>query len=90
MSTRRVKAIDYDDDDIETDDYDCEDDDQDVGQEELTDHDKEQMRIGTAKVREALGPTTASDKDIEEALWHYYYDVAQTVSYLKSKQSQRI
>jgi elongation factor 1 alpha-like protein len=85
MSTRRVKAIDYDDDDLEADDYDYEDGDQNGGQEELTDDDKEQMRIGTAKVREALGSTSASDQEIQEALWHYYYDVAQSVSYLKSK-----
>ena len=49
-------------------------------------HCVEQLRQGTVKVKEALGPSYAvSDEKIEEALWHYYYDVAKTVSYLKSR-----
>ena len=49
----------------------------------------EQLRQGTTKVREALGPdySAVSNKQIEEALWNYYYDVAKSVSYLKSEQS---
>lgn len=43
------------------------------------------MRIGTIKVREALGSgITVSDAQIQEALWHYYYDVGKSVTYLKS------
>jgi elongation factor 1 alpha-like protein len=46
------------------------------------------MRQGTIKVREALGPAFPStDSEIQEALWHYYYDVGKSVSYLKSKKS---
>lgn len=46
----------------------------------------EQLRLGTVKVKEALGPSIqVSDGEIEEALWHYYYDVGKSVTYLKSK-----
>ena len=44
----------------------------------------EYMRRGTIDVRIAL-PTTAShitDKQIQESLWYYYYDVEKTVKYL--------
>lgn len=45
----------------------------------------EQMREGTMKVRDVLGPDIAvTDKEIQDALWHYYYDVAKTVTYLLS------
>ncbi|KAF2092341.1 elongation factor Tu GTP binding domain protein [Saccharata proteae CBS 121410] len=77
MSHRRVKGIDYDEDDL--DDY----DEDDYGNEGEEEH----MRLGTIKVREALGPDVAlSDKQIQESLWHYYYDVAKTVVYLKNQQ----
>ncbi|KAF2139389.1 uncharacterized protein K452DRAFT_320517 [Aplosporella prunicola CBS 121167] len=81
---RRVKDIAYDDDDV--DDY--SDEYADEGEEEMTEEDKEQMRAGKAKVREALGAdytTSVSDKAIEESLWHYYYDIAKTVTYLKNQ-----
>lgn len=49
----------------------------------------EQMRQGTIKVREALGAeySNISNKQIEEALWNYYYDVGKSVTYLKSETS---
>ncbi|KAF4541878.1 Elongation factor TU GTP binding domain-containing protein [Lasiodiplodia theobromae] len=80
MSHRRVKDIAYDDEDI----YD--EDDYDEGEEELTEEDKEQMRQGTIKVREALGAeySNISNKQIEEALWNYYYDIGKSVTYLKN------
>lgn len=42
------------------------------------------MRIGTIAVRDALGDDVPgiTDKNIQEALWHYYYDVEKTVNYL--------
>jgi elongation factor 1 alpha-like protein len=79
----RAKNIDYDDDDLysEEDEY-YEEDAQDDG---MTEEDKEQMRIGTAKVKEALGSSLkVTDAQIQEALWHYFYDVGKSVSYLKS------
>lgn len=43
------------------------------------------MRQGTIAVREALGSGfPAAEAEIQEALWHYYYDVGKSVTYLKS------
>ena len=45
----------------------------------------EQMAEGTAQVRSILGPEVSiTDKDIEASLWHYYYDIEKTVTYLLS------
>lgn len=80
----RTRNVDYDDDDTYDDDDYYEEEEANGG---MTDDDKEQMRIGTIRVREALGEFEAgvSDAQIQEALWHYYYDVAKSVSYLKNK-----
>ncbi|KAH9876487.1 hypothetical protein J1614_003618 [Plenodomus biglobosus] len=81
----RTRNIDYDDDDVyDDDDYYPEDDE---GGDATAEDDKEQMRAGTIRVREALAETSdfISDEQIQEALWHYYYDVAKSVSYLKNK-----
>ena len=52
---------------------------------ELSSEDKEQMQDGTAKVRSILGSElNVTDKDIQDSLWHYYYDVEKTVTYLLS------
>ena|SRR5690349_17687416 len=42
------------------------------------------MRLGTIAVRDALGGDVPSvtDQEIQEALWHYYYDVEKSVNYL--------
>ncbi|KAF2196590.1 hypothetical protein GQ43DRAFT_498411 [Delitschia confertaspora ATCC 74209] len=85
-SHHRAKNVAYDDDDVYSDeDY--------VEQEEdahMTEEDKEQMRLGTIQVKEALGSTvTVSDKEIEESLWHYYYDVDKAVVYLKNKHTPK-
>lgn len=44
------------------------------------------MRLGTVKVRSALPPGSGNitDRQIQEALWHYYYDVDKSVAYLVS------
>lgn len=81
MSNRRVKSLDYDEDDF--DEYEEEYDDGG----ELSAEDQEKMRIGTAKVKEALGNDySLPDSEIQDALWNYYYDVGKSVSYLKSGQ----
>ncbi|KAL9087756.1 MAG: hypothetical protein Q9165_006523 [Trypethelium subeluteriae] len=82
MSNRRVKDIAYEADDVE--DY---DDDEDYAQDEgLSPEDQEQMRQGKTKVREALGTAySIPDREIEDALWNYYYDISKTVSYLKNQ-----
>jgi elongation factor 1 alpha-like protein len=82
MSNRRVKSLAHDDDDFDDyDDY----EDGDVGDDELSPEDEAQMRQAIPNVRAGLGPTFAAvtEKDIREALWHYYYDVASSVKYLK-------
>jgi elongation factor 1 alpha-like protein len=80
----RTRNIDYDDDDAYDDDEYFEEEEGGGG---MSEDDKEQMRLGTISVREALGDFEAgvSDAQIQEALWHYYYDVAKSVSYLKNK-----
>ncbi|KAK6005176.1 hypothetical protein QM012_007955 [Aureobasidium pullulans] len=96
MAHRRVKEIDYDED--EYDDYYSGEDEYgyegadtgaaaDAQEGELSAEDKEQMRIGTEKVRAALGDTSdfVTDEAIQEALWHYYYDVGKSVTYLKNQ-----
>ncbi|KAK1911957.1 hypothetical protein P3342_012440 [Pyrenophora teres f. teres] len=84
----RTRNVGYDDDDIYDDDdyYEEGGDDAEAG-DGMTEDDKEQMRNGTIRVREALGDMSdfTSDEQIQEALWHYYYDVAKSVSYLKNK-----
>jgi len=45
----------------------------------------EQLREGTAKVRSVLGSEESiTDKDIQDSLWHYYYDTEKTINYLLS------
>ena len=94
-----VKAIDIDD---ELDDFDggVSDYDEEVGAEdkgtsnllskmvEVLKFYVEQLRIGTIKVREFLGDDVpVTNKEIEDSLWHYYYDVDKTVNYLLSENS---
>lgn len=81
MSKHRIKAVALDDDYNDFDeDY---EDDADDG---LTAEDKEQIEAGTIAVRAELGQGfPATDKDIQDSLWHYYYDIAKTVAYLKSE-----
>ncbi|KAF2794173.1 hypothetical protein K505DRAFT_349470 [Melanomma pulvis-pyrius CBS 109.77] len=77
----RAKNVGFDDDDGYSDDY-LEEEEGDG----MTDEDREQLRIGTAKAREALDSSiTVSDAQIQESLWHYFYDVEKTVAYLKNK-----
>ncbi|KAF3037411.1 Hsp70 suppressor, GTPase facilitates ribosomal subunit dissociation [Didymella keratinophila] len=79
---QRARNVDYDDDDIYDDDYYEEEE-----AEPMSADDKEQMRISTISAREALGEAGGfiTDAQIQEALWHYYYDVGKSVSYLKNK-----
>lgn len=87
MSNRRVKSLALEDDGFDDDnDFDGGDDNYGAGEDsELSPEDQEQMREGTIKVREALGTAfQVSDKEIQETLWHYYYDVGKSVVYLKS------
>ena len=73
MTNKRVKSFAVEDD-YEDDTYD------DVDYEE-----DPELQQGTVKVRSALGPASATttDKEIQDTLWHYYYDVPKSVSYLR-------
>ena len=81
MSHKRVKAVGYDDDDLDEYDY----NDAEEGGEEMSSEDKEHMRTATIEVRDALGSdSTATESEIQESLWYYYFDVGKTVTYIKS------
>lgn len=66
--------------DFDGDDYESEDGDS----QEISEEDREQLREGTVKVREVIGNDVPgiTDSQIQEALWHYYYDVGKSVTYL--------
>lgn len=80
---RRVKDIDYDADNI----YSEEEDEYAEGEGDgYTDSDRAQLAALTPVVRAELEEAgmQADDIQIEESLYHYYYDVGKTVAYLKS------
>ncbi|KAJ6437682.1 putative glucose-regulated protein 78 of hsp70 family [Purpureocillium lavendulum] len=52
------------------------------GEDELSAEDKAAMSEGTAAVQKALGDKVTVAQ-IQEALWHYYYDVDKSVAYLQ-------
>lgn len=56
-------------------------------EDELSPEDKAQMTAATADVKSMLGPQASkvTTKQIQESLWHYYYDVDKTIAYLISK-----
>jgi elongation factor 1 alpha-like protein len=76
-----IRNLDYQDALDEYEGYSEEEDD------ELSPEDRELMTQGTAQVQAALGveASKVTVAQIEEALWHYYYDVDKSVAYLISK-----
>lgn len=92
MSKHRIKSFAVDEDyydgydDAYDDSYDNPDDDLSKDDDALAAEDLEKLRIGTVQVRSALGQgfSSATDKEIQDTLWHYYYDVSKTIAYLKS------
>lgn len=86
MSRHRIKNIDYEDDDY------AENDEGDYAEDtEISPEDREQMKLKTVEVQQLLQseipPVLASEEEIWESLWHYYYDVDKTVTYIRSKLS---
>ncbi|KAH8666764.1 P-loop containing nucleoside triphosphate hydrolase protein [Xylariales sp. PMI_506] len=69
------------------DEYDGGGDLEEEGDEGLSAEDQEQMRLGTAEIRNILGSQASkiTTAQMQEALWHYYYDVDKSVAYLVSK-----
>ena len=86
-STHRVKNVDYDDDDYYSEE------EEDYGEEEqvFTAEDREQFAALTPVVRAELDEAglQASDREIEETLYHYWWDVGKTVGYLKNRNTPR-
>ncbi|KAK0707503.1 P-loop containing nucleoside triphosphate hydrolase protein [Lasiosphaeris hirsuta] len=78
-----VRNLDYEE---VLDEYDGYEEEEEEG-DELSSEDKALMAQGTAEVQTALGveASKVTTKQIEEALWHYYYDIDKTVTYLVSK-----
>lgn len=90
MSKHRIKSVGLDEDYDESYDDDYEEDYGQTGQNVngengLTAEDREQLRIGTIQVRNDLGQSFSilTDKEIQDTLWHYYYDIAKSTAYLK-------
>lgn len=82
-SHKRVKDIDYDEDDLYSGD---EDDYDNAGGDGLTEEDKENFAALTPVVRAELAEAglQVDTKEIEDALWHYFWDVGKSVTYLKN------
>lgn len=79
---QRVKNVDYDEDDLyDEDNY----PDEEEENQEYTAEDRENFANLTPVVRAELEESgaQATDTQIEEALWHYYWDVGKSVAYLK-------
>jgi hypothetical protein len=84
---QRVKNIDYDEEELYSEeDYGAGEDDG------YTDEDRDNFATLTPVVRAELGEAglQASDREIEEALWHYFWDVGKSVSYLKNTRTPRL
>ncbi|SMQ50105.1 unnamed protein product [Zymoseptoria tritici ST99CH_3D7] len=90
---QRVKNVGYDDDDIysDEDDYGYGEETEGVDAQGRTAEDLENFATLTPVVRaeldEAGVPSTT--KDIEDALWHYFWDVGKSVAYLKNARTPR-
>lgn len=84
---QRNKNIDYDADDIYSDDGDFEE----QGGEEYTAEDRANFTNLAPVVRAELEEAgiQASTSQIEDALWHYYWDVGKSVAYLKNSRTPR-
>jgi elongation factor 1 alpha-like protein len=80
----RAKNIDYDDDELYSDEDYYEE--EEAAADAVTDEDEARLKTGTTEVRSILDPSLdVTDAQIRESLWHYYYDIGKTVTYLKSK-----
>ncbi|KNG86790.1 translation elongation factor EF-1 subunit [Aspergillus nomiae NRRL 13137] len=83
MSRHRVKAVAYDDDDFDDDGYDSPDPEEQEFLEQCTAEVLSQLLAGSPSV-------TASRDEVQEALWHYYNDVAKSVNYLRNKKAKEV
>jgi len=85
MSRHRIyRNYDYEND---LDEYDGDSAEGDEAEGGLSPEDEVRMKEGTAEVQTALGSSAGkvTVQQIQEALWHYYYDVDKSVVYLIDK-----
>jgi len=84
---QRVKNVDYDEDDL----YSDEEEPYGEAEEVHSTEDREQFATLTPVVRAELEEAgiQVSNKEIEDALWHYYWDVGKSVSYLKNARAPK-
>jgi elongation factor 1 alpha-like protein len=82
-SHKRVKDIDYDEDELYSGD---EEEYDNTGGDALTEEEKENFATLTPVVRAELDEAglQVENKEIEDALWHYFWDVGKSVTYLKN------
>ncbi|KAG6363676.1 hypothetical protein INS49_008777 [Diaporthe citri] len=88
MSRHRMyQNYDYENDLKEFDGDELAEEEEEEEEEELSPEDKAQMTAATAEVKSMLGPQASkvTTQQIQESLWHYYYDVDKTIAYLISK-----
>jgi elongation factor 1 alpha-like protein len=56
----------------------------------MTAEDRESLNQGTIAVKAAIhGDFNASDREIKDALWYYYFDVDKTVKYLRGQRQPK-
>lgn len=87
MSRHRIfQNYDYEN---ELDDFDGQGelDEEENGEEELSPEDKAQLARGTAEIITLLGTEAnkVTQQQIQDALWHYYYDIDKSIAYLVGK-----
>lgn len=78
MSRHRIKAVGYDDEEL--DDYD--DDGYNSEEQEFAQQCSEEV---FKQLRTGDSPVTATREEVQESLWHYYNDVEKTVNYIRSE-----
>ena len=83
---QRVKNVEYDEDDFYSEEEEYSEEPQ-----AYTAEDRENFATYTPVVRAELEEAglQASDREIEDALWHYYWDVGKSVAYLKNTRTPR-
>ncbi|KAM0752360.1 hypothetical protein T439DRAFT_206400 [Meredithblackwellia eburnea MCA 4105] len=64
--------------------------DEDYGEEDMSPEDQAKLESATTEVFRRLGANTVIDKrDVKDALWNYYFDVDQSIAYLKEEQRKK-
>ncbi|PLB41356.1 putative translation elongation factor EF-1 subunit [Aspergillus candidus] len=81
MSRHRIKAVGYDDEEL--DDYD--DDGYNSEEQEFAQQCSEEV---FKQLRTGDSPVTATREEVQESLWHYYNDVEKTVNYIRNKKAK--